>query len=53
MASVNVKIPEDMEYQIKEYLETHPYYMNKSELVRDALRHLIGEQIIKTSNKRS
>lgn len=44
MASVNVKIPDNMEKKIKDYLETHPYYMNKSELVRDAVRHLIGKE---------
>lgn len=44
MASVNVKIPDDMENQIEEYLKTHPYYMNKSELVRDALRHIMGKE---------
>lgn len=43
MATLNVKIPDEMEDDIEAYLEEHPHYMNRSELVRDALRHLIGE----------
>ncbi|MGA1873538.1 MAG: hypothetical protein ACMUHY_07680 [Thermoplasmatota archaeon] len=33
-----------MDSRIDEFLETHPYYMNKSEMVRDAIRHLIEEE---------
>lgn len=43
MASINVKIPREMENEIHEFLENHPYYLNKSELVRDALRHIMYE----------
>ena len=33
-----------MDSKIEEFLETHPYYMNKSEMVRDAIRHLIEDE---------
>jgi len=41
MSTLNVKIPDEMETDIQEFLEEHPHYLNKSELVRDAVRHLI------------
>jgi Arc/MetJ-type ribon-helix-helix transcriptional regulator len=44
MTSLNVKIPNEMEDEINKFLESHPYYMNKSELVRDALRHIMYEE---------
>ncbi len=44
MASLNVKIPNAMEGEIDTFLDCHPYYLNKSELVRDAIRHLISEE---------
>ncbi len=44
MASINIKIPKAMEGEIEHFLNGHPYYLNKSELVRDAIRHLIGEE---------
>lgn len=36
-----MKIPDEMEGDIEAFLEANPHYMNKSELVRDALRHVI------------
>ena len=33
-----------MEAKINDFLESHPYYMNKSEMVRDAIRHLIEDE---------
>lgn len=42
MATLNVKVPDPMDDDIEAYLEEHPHYLNKSELVRDALRHLLG-----------
>ena len=44
MASINVKIPKAMEGEIEAFLNGHPFYLNKSELVRDAIRHLISEK---------
>jgi Arc/MetJ-type ribon-helix-helix transcriptional regulator len=41
MSTLNVKIPDEMEADIEQFLETHPHYLNKSEFVRDALRHAI------------
>lgn len=41
MSTLNVKVPDEMEEDIQDFLEEHPHYLNKSELVRDALRHLI------------
>lgn len=43
MSTLNVKIPDEMDDDIEAYLEAHPHYMNRSELVRDALRHLLEE----------
>jgi len=43
MTSINVKITNRMDSRINTYLEAHPYYMNKSEMVRDAIRHLIED----------
>lgn len=42
MATLNVKVPDGMEEEIEAYLEEHPRYLNKSELVRDALRHVLA-----------
>jgi len=42
MATLNVKIPDGMEEDIELFLEQNPHYLNKSELVRDALRHRIA-----------
>ena len=44
MTSINVKITQRMDDKIDEFLLTHPYYMNKSEMVRDAIRHLIEDE---------
>lgn len=33
-----------METEIEQYLKKHPYYLNKSELVRDAIRHILNEK---------
>lgn len=41
MSTLNVKIPDEMDDDLQRFLEEHPYYLNKSELVRDALRHMI------------
>jgi len=41
MSTLNVKIPDEMEDDLQTYLESHPHYLNKSELVRDALRHIM------------
>lgn len=43
MATLNVKVPDEMEADIEAFLAEHPHYLNKSELVRDAIRHLIAE----------
>ena len=44
MTSVNVKISKGMDAKIKIFLKNHPYYMNKSEMIRDAIRHLIESE---------
>ncbi|WP_254864771.1 ribbon-helix-helix domain-containing protein [Halovivax gelatinilyticus] len=41
MSTLNVKVPDEMDEDIEAFLEDHPHYLNKSELVRDALRHMI------------
>ena len=33
-----------MEVKIDKFLKSHPYYLNKSEMIRDAIRHLIEEE---------
>lgn len=42
MSTLNVKIPDEMEDDIESFLERNPHYLNKSELVRDALRHVMA-----------
>lgn len=42
MSTLNVKIPDEMEDDIESFLERNPHYLNKSELVRDALRHVLA-----------
>ncbi|MEA1992832.1 MAG: ribbon-helix-helix domain-containing protein [Euryarchaeota archaeon] len=44
MSSINVKIPEPLKDEIDDFIKDHPYYLSKSELVRDAIRHLIHEE---------
>jgi len=44
MSTLNVKIPDEMEDDLEEFIEEHPHYLNKSELVRDAIRHLLVSQ---------
>ncbi len=44
MSSINVKIPERLKDEIDDYIKDHPYYLSKSELVRDAIRHLIHKE---------
>jgi len=41
MSTLNVKIPDEMEDDIEAYIDAHPHYLNKSELVRDAVRHML------------
>ena len=41
MSTLNVKVPDEMDDDLEAFLADHPHYLNKSELVRDALRHLI------------
>jgi Arc/MetJ-type ribon-helix-helix transcriptional regulator len=41
MSTLNVKVPDEMDDDIEAFLEDNPHYLNKSELVRDAIRHLI------------
>ena len=44
MSTLNVKIPDEMDEDLQAFLEEHPHYLNRSEMVRDALRHLIDSQ---------
>lgn len=43
MSTLNVKIPDEMEDELEAFLDDHPGYLNRSELVRDAIRHLLAE----------
>lgn len=52
MATLNVKIPDEMEEDIETYLQDHPHYLNKSELVRDALRHMVEGSTLSPSVER-
>lgn len=51
MGSLTIKVPDDMERDIDQILEDHPHYLNKSEFVRDAVRHLIDEHDLKLSDE--
>lgn len=39
-----MNISEGIDARITAFLESHPHYLNKSEMVRDAIRHLIEEE---------
>lgn len=41
MSTLNIKVPDEMDDDIEQFLADNPHYLNKSELVRDALRHMI------------
>lgn len=41
MSTLDVKIPDKMDDDVEAFLEDNPHSLNKSELVRDAIRHLI------------
>lgn len=41
MSTLNVKVPDEMDDDLEAFLDDNPHYLNKSELVRDALRHMI------------
>lgn len=43
MGTLNVEVPDEMEDDLESFLAERPHYLNKSELVRDALRHHISE----------
>lgn len=43
MGAINVKIPDEMEKQMDEFVEETGQYINRSELVRDALRRRIEQ----------
>lgn len=43
MSTLNVKVPDEMDDDIEAFLREHPHYLNKSELVRDAIRHMLVE----------
>ncbi|TQQ78738.1 hypothetical protein EGH24_12890 [Halonotius terrestris] len=41
METFELELPDGMEDDIEEYLSENNYYLNKSELMRDALRHVL------------
>lgn len=42
--TLSVNVPDEMEDRLQDVLKEHPHSLNTSELVRDALRHLIESQ---------
>lgn len=52
MSTLTVKIPDEMEDDLDAYLEDNPHYLNRSELARDALRHMIEEPRLSTASLR-
>lgn len=51
MSTLNVKIPDEMDEDLTAFLEANPHYLNKSELVRDAIRHLLESQRLSTRTR--
>lgn len=43
-ATLNVKVPKELELELDKFMEENPGYMSRSEAVRDAIRHLLDEQ---------
>lgn len=44
MGAINVKVPDEMERQIDRYIEETGQYINRSELIRDALRRRMEDK---------
>ncbi len=51
MSTLNIKIPDGMDDDLDEYVEETGQYMNKSEVVRDAIRTLFREHPVKLSKQ--
>lgn len=52
MGTVTIKLPDEMEDDLDAYLDDNPYYLNRSELIRDALRHMIERPRLSTASLR-
>ncbi len=52
MSTLTVKIPDGMEEDIDAYLKENPHYLNRSELARDALRHMLEQPRLSASSLR-
>lgn len=52
MSTLTLKIPEEMEDDLDAYLEDNPYYLNRSELARDALRHMLEQPRLSAASLR-
>ncbi|MCH7659963.1 MAG: hypothetical protein IH933_05105 [Euryarchaeota archaeon] len=38
MGTTTIKLPDEMDSEVEAYLDANPYYVSKSEFVRDAIR---------------
>ena len=45
MPTLTVEIQDDMDADVDAFLEDYPYYLNRGELVREAIRHLLAESL--------
>lgn len=52
MSTLTVKIPDEMEDDLDAFLENNPHYLNKSELARDALRHILEQSRLSAASRR-
>lgn len=51
MSTLNIKIPEDMDEHLNDYVDESGAYLNKSELVRDAIRRYFEERPLRLSEQ--
>lgn len=52
MSTLTIKIPDEMEDDLDAYIEDNPHYLNRSELARDALRHILEKPRLSTESLR-
>lgn len=44
MGTLEIELPDGLETEIEEYIEDRGTYLSKSELIRDAVRHLLRSE---------
>jgi Arc/MetJ-type ribon-helix-helix transcriptional regulator len=53
MSTLNVKISDERKGEIGKFLAENPYYLNKSELVHDAICRLLEHEQVRSVERRN